>query len=116
MGVGLRIGAWLSGGSGIMAEEFWEVGVMARAEGCVRAGAGVEARGGAWSEGIKSEVTDEGGIVTESGNVGGVMSANGGGAVYTATVTGESVGGGEGKSTDTAKSEGGADFGGGASI
>lgn len=109
MGVGLRIRMWISGGSGrgsgVVTEEFWEVGIMEISEGC--AGDGVESRGGALCGRAKSEDVGESTVVTERGNLGGVRCVGGGGAVFTAIVKGEATSVGEG--------EGGA-FGGGASI
>lgn len=131
--VGLRMRAWLSGGSGrgsdVVTVEFWEVGIMDRAEGIVRAHGGVEAWGGALCgggtvrrggvvEGVKSEAVTEGRIEREGGNMGGVRSVGGGGAVFTAIVVGGTIsfGGGEVISTDTDKFEGRACFWGEASI
>lgn len=64
--------------------------------------------------GAKSGDDSKGSIVKEGGNMGGVRSVGGGGAIFTATVMVDaiSVGGGEAVSTDTAKYEGRAGVGG----
>lgn len=52
MGVGLRKRVWLTGVSGrvggVVSEEFWMVGIMARAKGCVGSTGGV----GAWGRAL----------------------------------------------------------------
>lgn len=106
IGVGLRMRPWLSGGSGrgtdVMTDEFWEAGIMDRADGGVKAHGGVEfwgealCGGGAVSrggvvEGVESEAVTEDRIVREGGDMGRVRCVCGGGAVFTVTVMGEII-------------------------